>query len=186
MHSITRLLRLVLEAVCLTLMGLLTLIVLYSVVARALGASPGWYDELASALLAWITWVGGAYAALRGAHMTTETLLVLMPLPLRKAVFVMAEAVVMVTMLLVVIAGVKIVETLAGETLLSLPWLQRSMLQGVLPVSAAFFILGRILVLPEAWRRVMSGTDADTEEVTAAIARAEEMHREAASESQRP
>ena len=49
------------------LMIVLTGIVVVAVVYRKLGASLSWYDEIASILLAWITYYGAALAALEGA-----------------------------------------------------------------------------------------------------------------------
>jgi TRAP-type transport system small permease protein len=180
MNRLRQILDLILEVFCLGLLSLLAGIVLYAVAMRSLGASPGWYDELASALLAWLTWAGGAYAALRGAHMTTETVLVIIPHPLRAILFLMAEAAVFTTMAIVLVAGLKIIETLAGESLVSLPWMPRAGLQAVLPASAGLFMICRALALPAAWKRIMAGHDADAEEIAAAIVRAKEMHATAA------
>lgn len=176
MKHMARLLLRALEALNLALIALLAAVVVFAVVMRAFGASPGWYDEIASNMLAWITWFGAAYAALRGSHMTVQTVLVRLPMLPRMALFATAEIVVLVTMVLVVVAGWKIVETLGGEMLVSLPWLPRALMQSALPVGAALFIVGRLLALPEAWQLVRSGTDTDTAEITTAIEKAHEMH----------
>ncbi|MEP6702360.1 MAG: TRAP transporter small permease subunit [Betaproteobacteria bacterium] len=165
-----------LETLNLALILALAVIVVFAVVMRALGASPGWYDEIASNLLAWITWFGAAYAALRGSHMTVQGVLVKLPPGPRMALFFVAEAIVLATMALVVVAGWKIVQTLSGESLVSLAWLPRAAVQSALPVGAALFILARLLALPEAMRQVRAGTDADAMEIATAIERAEEMH----------
>ncbi len=169
MKLAARLLLAGLEAVTLALIVILAIVVVFSVLMRGLGASPGWYDEIASNLLAWITWFGAAYAALRGSHMTVQSVLVRFPRGARKVLFIAGEMVVLVTMILVVIGGWKIVQTLAGETLVSLPWMPRAAVQSVLPVGAALFVLGRALALPVAWKQVMAGTDADAAEIATAI-----------------
>lgn len=176
MKPAARILQSVLETVTLALIAALALVVVYAVVMRGVGASPGWYDEIASNLLAWITWFGAAYAALRGSHMSVQSVLVAIPPGPRLFLFWVAEFVVFVTMVLVVVSGWKIVQTLSGEMLVSLPWLSRALAQSALPVGAALFILGRILAIPAAWSQLKSGTDADAAEIAAAIARAEEMH----------
>jgi TRAP-type C4-dicarboxylate transport system permease small subunit len=174
-----RLLGVFLETVCVALIVTLAAAVIYSVVTRALGNSPGWYDEIASTLLAWISWFGIAFATLRGGHMTVEGLLVHFPLALRKACFWIGELVVHATLLFSALAGVKIVETLAGETLVSLPEVPRALVQAVLPVGCLLAMAARVLAAPRAWSRIMSGTDADMAEIDDAIRRAEEMHAEA-------
>jgi len=172
MKRAARLLLLGVEAVTLALIVALAVIVVFAVVMRTLGASPGWYDEIASNLLAWITWFGAAYAALRGSHMTVQSVLVRFPVGARKVLFVVGELVVLATMILVVVGGWKIVETLAGETLVSLPWVPRAAVQSVLPFGAALFILGRALDWPGAWRQVLAGTDADAAEIASAVEKA--------------
>ena len=46
----------------------LALVVVLGVVFRRLGAALVWYDEVASILLAWLTFYGAALAALHRAH----------------------------------------------------------------------------------------------------------------------
>lgn len=176
MKAAARLLLLVLETATLALLVALALVVVYAVAMRTIGASPGWYDEIAANMLAWITWLGAAYAALRGSHMTVQSLLVRFPPSLRRVLFLAAEVVVVVTMIFVAIAGWKIVRTLSGESLVSLSWMSRALLQSVLPVGAVLFIAGRLLTLKDALAQVMAGTDADAIEIASAIGRAEEMH----------
>ncbi len=176
MKLAARVLQSVLETITLALIATLAVVVVFSVVMRAFGSSPGWYDEIASNLLAWITWFGAAYAALRGSHMSVQSVLVAFPPRLRLILFGVAEVVVFATMILVVVAGWKIVETLSDEMFVSLPWLPRALAQSALPVGAALFVLGRWLALPEAWRKIRAGTDADAAEIAAAIERAEAMH----------
>ena len=42
----------------------LTGVVIFAVLARITGNSVSWYDEIAAIQLAWLTYYGGAYAAL--------------------------------------------------------------------------------------------------------------------------
>ena len=53
-----------LEYIVIFLMMVLTLIVVVAVIYRKAGASLSWYDEVASVLLAWLTYYGAALAAL--------------------------------------------------------------------------------------------------------------------------
>ena len=57
-----------LEAIVILLMVTLTTIVLVAVVYRKMGASLSWYDEIASIMLAWLTYYGAALAAVHREH----------------------------------------------------------------------------------------------------------------------
>ena len=57
-----------LETVVVTLVLGLTAVVVIAVIYRKAGASLSWYDEIASILLAWVTYYGAALAALRRQH----------------------------------------------------------------------------------------------------------------------
>ena len=67
-------LRKLLEGLVLFLMVSLALVVIVGVVFRKSGASLVWYDEVASILLAWLTYYGAALAALHRAHIGVPTL----------------------------------------------------------------------------------------------------------------
>ncbi|MBW1995630.1 MAG: TRAP transporter small permease subunit, partial [Deltaproteobacteria bacterium] len=49
-------------------MVVLTIIVILGVIYRKAGASLSWYDEVASVLLAWLTYYGAALAAITRGH----------------------------------------------------------------------------------------------------------------------
>ena len=68
-----------LEAICLALLLSLTGAVIYSTTMRYLGASPSWYDEIASVLLAWLTYFGATYALFLRQHMGFAGLVVALP-----------------------------------------------------------------------------------------------------------
>ncbi|MDO7679414.1 MAG: TRAP transporter small permease subunit, partial [Burkholderiaceae bacterium] len=57
-----------LEGVVMALMVILFLEVMIGVVFRMAGHSLSWYDEVASILLAWLTFYGSALASLRRSH----------------------------------------------------------------------------------------------------------------------
>ena len=64
-----------LEFIVIFLMVLMTFIVAIAVIYRKAGASLSWYDEVASILLAWLTYYGAALAALSGGHIGFSGLL---------------------------------------------------------------------------------------------------------------
>ena len=58
----------VLEVVLLVLLVALATLVVVAVGFRKAGAALVWYDEVASILLAWLTYYGASYAALKRVH----------------------------------------------------------------------------------------------------------------------
>ena len=66
--------RKLLEGLVLFLMAALAVVVVMAVAFRKAGASLVWYDEVASILLAWLTYYGAALAALHRAHIGVPTL----------------------------------------------------------------------------------------------------------------
>lgn len=161
-----------LAGVTLTLMVLLAAVVLYAVAARTAGSSPIWYDEVASVMLAWLSFLGAALATLRHAHLNFDTLLISRSLPVRKFLFVLGELVFIAVFALLAWAGWEILAVFGGETLTSLRFVPLSLIQGIVPVSAALMILSRLMVTGENWQRLIEGRDIDSIEIEAEIARA--------------
>ncbi|MEO7744539.1 MAG: TRAP transporter small permease subunit, partial [Usitatibacter sp.] len=58
----------VLEWVVIVLMAMMAVEVTAGVLFRTFGASLVWYDEVASILLAWLTFYGSALASVKRAH----------------------------------------------------------------------------------------------------------------------
>ena len=139
------------------LMVVLTIIVILAVIARKLGASFVWYDEVASVLLAWITYYGAALAALKRRHIGFDGLLLRLPLNIRMGAVVVAEVLVIGFFLLLAWTGLKVLEVVGGDTLGSLNWVPISVTQSVIPLSAALFIICELISLPEYWHAIKSG-----------------------------
>ena len=59
----------------------LTAVVIFAVVARITGNSVSWYDEIAAIQLSWLTYYGGAYAALHRRHIGFDTVLLKISMP---------------------------------------------------------------------------------------------------------
>lgn len=172
MRTLSRLLDLALQAVALSLLLALAAVVLLGVGYRYSGASLIWYDELASLLLAWLTFVGAALAALRNAHLNFSALLLALPAAPRMAIFVAVEAIFVVAFAVVAWAGWTLLAFFGDETLTTLRFFPRAVAQGVLPVCAALTILARLLTLPARWRETMTGVDPEALEIAHEIARA--------------
>ena len=69
----------------------LAVTVLLGVRFRFAGSALVWYDEVAAVQLAWITYYGSAYAALKGSHISVPSIFKAFPLPLRKIFFVVSK-----------------------------------------------------------------------------------------------
>lgn len=154
-----------LQWVLVGLMILLTTIVVVAVLYRKTGASLVWYDEVASVMLAWITYYGAALAALRRQHLGFDGVLLRMPVDLRMIVFVIGEVLVIGFFVLLAWAGWRVLEVVGDEYLISLPWISVSLTQSVIPVGAALFVICELLSLPEAWRATRIGRSLEHPEV---------------------
>jgi TRAP-type C4-dicarboxylate transport system permease small subunit len=139
------------------LMVVLTGVVVVAVVYRKLGASLSWYDEVASVLLAWLTYYGAALAALKRSHIGMDDLLLALPRGWRRAAVAVAEALVLSFFALLAWSGWRVLEILEGETLVSLTWVPVSVTQSVIPIGAVLFIAAELLSLPDYYREVMAG-----------------------------
>jgi TRAP-type C4-dicarboxylate transport system permease small subunit len=130
-----------LEWVVVALMVVLAVEVTLGVVFRFSGHSLSWYDEVASHLLAWLTFYGAALASVKRAHIGCPELVERMPWRARRAVNIGAQLLVIAFFALLGGVGVWITPILATDTLVSLPWIPMSAVQSVIPVSAALIIV---------------------------------------------
>lgn len=157
MRLIARLLDEFLIWFVIALMVILTIVVVVAVIFRYTGASLSWYDEVASILLAWVTYYGAALAALRRGHIGFDDVLRALPLPARKVAVLIAEGLILFFFGLMAWAGFTVLDILQGSTLVSLTWVPVSVTQSVIPIGALLFILAELLSLPDYWRAVMAG-----------------------------
>ncbi len=174
MRYAARVLQRALEVITISLLVVLAAVVVSAVFARyVLNASFIWYDEVASVLLAWITFYGAAYAAGRRRHLGFEGLLVSLPVVLRTALFVTGECIVVTVFGVLAYAGWFILEIMGSETLVSLRWVPLWFTQSVVPVGCALFVAAQLLTAPDALRRLREGRTVEDEEIAEEIARAE-------------
>ena len=163
-----------LEGITIGLLITLAGVVISAVIARKVfNSSFVWYDEVASVLLAWITFYGAAYTALRRRHLGFEGLLVAIPMPFRMVLFVFAEMVVYVVFAVLGYAGWFVLRVFGNETLVSLDWVTLSFTQAVVPIGAVLFIVAHALSTPESVRRLIAGHTAEDEEIAEELAKAE-------------
>jgi TRAP-type C4-dicarboxylate transport system permease small subunit len=155
----------ILEWITISLMVVLTVIVTLAVIARLLGQSFSWYDEVAAIMLAWITYYGSALAALHRRHIGFDTVLLALPLKLRLAALLLGEAIVLVFFVLMARAGFQVLEVLEGDTLISIRWVPIQFTQSVIPIGALLFILSQLLSLPGYWKTTAAGISLEHAEI---------------------
>jgi len=133
------------------LMVSLALVVVGGVVFRRLGSALVWYDEVASILLAWLTFYGAALAALHRAHIGFPKLVDGLGPRLRRPLILIGEAFVLLFFMVTAWAGWRVFGILGGDTLVSLPWVPQRLAQSVVPIGAVLFIVAELVTLPEVW-----------------------------------
>ena len=139
-----------LEVVVLVLMAALAVVVVVGVGFRKVGAALVWYDEVASILLAWLTYYGAALAALNRAHIGMPTLVDRLHGTTRKVVVLFGEVCTIAFFAVLTWAGLRVLSVLGGSTLVSLPSVPMSLAQSVIPIGAALFIVAQLLSIPDA------------------------------------
>lgn len=142
-----------LELITIILMVSLALIVLTGVAFRLGGESLVWYDEVASIMLAWLTYYGGALAALKRAHIGVPGMVNAMPPRIRVPVVLLAEVITIGFFVLLAWLGMVVLDVLDGDTLVSLPEVSIVITQSVIPIGAILFIIAQILSMPEVLRQ---------------------------------
>lgn len=144
-------------------MAVLAIVVVVGVGFRKAGASLIWYDEVASILLAWLTYYGAALAALHRAHIGMPTLVERLRGTPRTVVVLFGEACTLAFFGVLTWAGIRVLSVLGGTTLVSLPSVPMSLAQSVIPIGALLFIAAQLLSLPDVLRearRAEASTDA--------------------------
>ena len=138
-----------LEWICIALMAALAAEVVVGVVFRYSGHSLVWYDEVATILLAWVTFYGSALAVLKHAHMGVPEIVRMLPPGPRVAAAVVAQLCTMAFFVLLAWVGYTILEILATDRLVSLPEVSVAYANSVIPISSVLFVVGQLLVFPE-------------------------------------
>lgn len=149
MASFRKIFSTVLEYTVIVLMVGLSVLVVTGVAFRKAGVALVWYDEVASILLAWLTYYGACLAAFNRAHIGFPRLVQNLPLSLRRYVELVREVVVIGFFVTAAWAGWQVLQVLEGSYLISLPWVSRQVTQSVIPIGAVLFIVAELLGLTE-------------------------------------
>jgi len=144
-----------LQYIMFVMMIALSVTVVVGVVYRWSGNALVWYDEVASVQLAWLTYYGSAYAALKGAHIGVPNILKSFPIPIRKVFFVVSKIVIYSFFALMTYYGLIVMKLIHGETLTTLEWVPQSLVQSVIPIGSFLFMLSETLRLKEDYQGVM-------------------------------
>ncbi len=138
-----------LEGICVALMVALAAEVVAGVAFRYSGHSLVWYDEVATILLAWVTFYGSALAVLKHAHMGVPEIVRMLPPGPRVVAAVVAQLCTLAFFVLLAWVGYSILDVLATDFLVSLPEISVAWANSVIPVTSVLFVIGQVLVFPE-------------------------------------
>ena len=119
------------------------------VVFRTLGESLEWYDEVASILLAWLTFYGSALASVKRGHIGCPEVMALLPSKPKLVLRVIAEMITIGFFLLMGWAGYRVLGVLDTDYLISLPSIPVSWVQSVVPISAVLIVAAELVTLPK-------------------------------------
>jgi len=133
-----------LELVVIVLVVVLAVEVTLGVVFRAFGRSLAWYDEVASVLLAWLTFYGSALASVYRAHISCPELVEQASPATQRALRIVAQLLVIAVFALLGWVGASILPIIAGETLVSVPAISMAIVQSVIPISCALILLAEV------------------------------------------
>lgn len=141
-----------LEWIVIVLMVALSVEVTAGVFFRTIGMSLSWYDEVASVMLAWLTFYGSALAALKRAHIGFPGLVNGLPPAWRLGFVLFTEVLVVGFFALLGWVGYSVLGVLDTDHLVSLPWVTIAWTQSAIPASAALIILAELINLPQMIR----------------------------------
>jgi TRAP-type C4-dicarboxylate transport system permease small subunit len=136
-----------LEVLVVALIVGLALLVVVGVGFRKAGAALVWYDEVASILLAWLTYYGAALAAVHRAHLGFPRFVQNARGRARQVMIAIRETAVIGFFLVMAWAGWRVLGVLEGTMLVGLPWMPTRITQSVIPIGAVLFIVAELLSL---------------------------------------
>jgi TRAP-type C4-dicarboxylate transport system permease small subunit len=137
-----------LEWLVIVLMAVLFFEVTLGVVFRTFNESLVWYDEVASILLAWLTFYGSALASVKRAHIGCPEVMALLPPGPKFAFRLVAEILTIAFFLLMGWYGYAVLGVLEGDHLISLPDISVAWVQSVVPISAVLIVAAELVTLP--------------------------------------
>jgi TRAP-type C4-dicarboxylate transport system permease small subunit len=122
------------------------------VVFRAVGSSLVWYDEVASVMLAWLTFYGSALASAKRAHIGCPEVVDRMGPRPRFLLAIVVQVLVIAFFALLAWVGFSIMPVLADDSLVSLPWVPMNFVMSVVPISSVLIMIAEVARLAELLR----------------------------------
>ena len=138
---------LLLEWVVMFLVVALAVEVTLGIIFRMSGHSLVWYDEVASVLLAWLTFYGSALASVKRAHIGCPEVVDQFAPALKQAVAIFAQVLVILFFALLGWVGLTIMPFLQGDTMVSLPWVPMNFVQSVIPITSVLIMVAEVMFL---------------------------------------
>ena len=129
------------------LMVTLFIEVTLGVIFRTIGQPLVWYDEVASILLAWLTFYGSALASFKSAHIGCPEIIAMCSPRYKRALGIIAQLIVIVFFGVLGWYGMVIMPILATDFMSSLPDVSMAVAQSVIPISAVLVLIGEFLAL---------------------------------------
>lgn len=158
-----------LEFITIAVVITLATVVVIGVTFRVAGNSLSWYDEVASVLLAWVTYYGAALAAIKRGHISVPGLVRAQPPRVRVCLVVISEICVIGFFVVLAIYGFHVLRIIGDSTLVSVP-IPVSVTQSAIPIGAALYVIAEVLNLPLIVREALEGhappDESDTVETT--------------------
>jgi TRAP-type transport system small permease protein len=128
-------------------------LIFVNVVMHGFGKDLAWVTELGELLMVWVTFLGGAAAAQRGAHMTINELLDKLSPARRRQADVAIQCACLALLVCLVVYGWRIVANSWGNTLTTLEW-PMAWQYMPLPLGAALMFVFASWDLVLIWRGV--------------------------------
>lgn len=135
-----------LEWVVGALMVILAAEVTLGIVFRVIGQSLVWYDEIASMLLAWLTFYGSALASVKRAHIGCPEVIEQFPAGVKRVFDIAAQILTILFFALLGWVGLTIMPALVGDSLVSVP-IPMNIVQSVIPISSALILVAEVMHL---------------------------------------
>jgi len=135
-----------------TLMVVLFIEVSAGVVFRTLGNPLVWYDEVASMLLAWLTFYGSALASFKRGHIGCPEIIDMFNPAAKKALSIFAQLIVIAFFALMGWMGASIMPILATDFMSSIPAVSMAWVQSVIPISAVLILIAEVMTLMDLFK----------------------------------
>jgi len=141
------------------LMVVLFVEVTAGVVFRTIGHPLVWYDEVASMLLAWLTFYGSALASFKRGHIGCPEIIDMLPRTTKRVFSIIAQLVVIGFFGMMGWMGAEIMPILATDFMTSVPNIPMSWVQSVIPISAVLILIAEFMTLADLMKSEPVGKD---------------------------